>query len=63
MTTITIQVPDEETKLFKELTKRLNWKVIATSNIPNKETIKAMDELKEGKGIKVKNVDEFLKLV
>ena len=63
MTTITIQIPEGETRLFKELTKKLNWKVLSVNNIPNEETIKAMNELKNGKGIIVKSLDEFLKLV
>lgn len=63
MTTITVELPEEETKLFKEFLKKLNGKVISVNKTPNKETIKAMNELKAGKGISVKNVDELLKLV
>ena len=59
MRTITVQIPEDETKLFKELTKKLNWKVVSTSNIPNKETIEAIEEVKAGKGIKFKDVDEL----
>lgn len=63
MRAITLEIPDEEINLFNELSKKLNWKVVAEDKMPNKETIKAMKDLKEGKGIKVKNIDEFLKLV
>lgn len=63
MATLTVHVPDEEMQLFKGLLKKLNGKVISENKVPNKETIKAMNELKAGKGIKVKNIDELLKLV
>ncbi len=63
MTTLTIELPEEEISLFKDLLKKLNGKVISVSHVPNKETLKAMNELKEGKGIRVKNVDELLKLI
>ena len=63
MTTFTVQIPEDEILLFKGILKKLNGKVISADKFPNKETIKAMNELKADKGIKVKNVDAFLKLV
>lgn len=63
MTTLTVQVPEEEIQLFKGFLKKLNGKVISVDKAPNKETIKAMTELKTGKGNKVKNIDELLKLI
>ncbi len=63
MTTLTVEVPEEEIGLFKGFLKKLNGKIISVNKAPNKETIKAMNELKEGKGIRVKNVDEFLEMV
>lgn len=63
MTTLTVQVPEEEIQLFKGFLKKLNGKVISVDKVPNKETIKAMTELKTGKGNKVKNIDELLKMI
>ena len=63
MKTITVQLPDEETKLFKQLLKKFNAKIISQSSKPNRETIKAMEELKAGKGVKFESVDELFKSV
>lgn len=63
MTTITVQLPEEEATLLKQLLKKFKAKIISEIPTPNKATIAAMKELKEGKGIKVSSVDELLKLV
>ncbi len=63
MKTITVQLPDEETKLFKQLLKKFNAKIISQSSKPNRETIEAMEELKAGKGVKFESVDELFKSV
>lgn len=43
MTTITIQIPQEETKLFKAITKKFNTKVI------NEETNEFVQKIKKAK--------------
>lgn len=63
MKTITVQIPDEETKLFKLLLKKFNAKIISQSSKPNNDTIEAMQELKAGKGVKFSSVDELFKSV
>lgn len=63
MKTITVQLPEEETKLFKLLLKKLNGKIVSQSRTPNKETIEAMRELKDGKGVKFRSVEELFKSV
>ena len=61
MQTLEIKVPDNKTRLIKGLLKELGVtvKVKKEDNIPNADTIAAMDELKAGKGKKFKNVDEL----
>ncbi|HAL83153.1 MAG TPA: hypothetical protein DCO83_13755 [Mucilaginibacter sp.] len=60
MQTLEINVPDNKTRLVKEFLKELGVTVkVKKKNIPNAETIAAMDELKAGKGKKFKNVDEL----
>lgn len=50
METLTIQIPEEELKLFKELIKKFNAKLVPTQIIaeakPNRDTIAAMNEIK-----------------
>lgn len=43
MTTITIQIPQEETKLFKAILKKFNAKVV------NEETDEFIQKIKQGK--------------
>lgn len=56
MTTLTIHIPDSKADFIKKLLKELDVKVEtqkATKKVertPNAETIKAMEELKAGKG-------------
>jgi hypothetical protein len=61
MQTLEIKVPDNKTRLVKEFLKELGVtvKVKKENNIPNADTIAAMDELKAGKGKKFKNVEEL----
>ena len=63
MITITVELPEEETSFFKEFLSKIHGKIISGDRVPNKETVKAMKELKNGKGNRVGSVDEFLKLV
>ena len=59
MQTLEIKVPDSKTRLVKEFLKELGVtiKVKKEKNTPNADTIAAMNELKEGKGKKFKNVE------
>jgi hypothetical protein len=61
MQTLEIKVPDNKTRLVKEFLKELgvNIKVKKDKNIPNADTIAAMDELNAGKGKKFKNVEDL----
>jgi hypothetical protein len=61
MQTLEIKVPDNKTRQVKEFLKELGVpvKVKKEKNIPNADTIAAMDELKAGKGTKFKNVAEL----
>lgn len=61
MQTLEINVPDNKTRLVKEFLKELGVtvKVKKEINIPNPDTIAAMDELKAGKGKQFKNVEDL----
>ena len=61
MQTLEIRVPANKTQQVKKVLKELGVtvKVKNEKNIPNADTIAAMDELKAGKGKKFKNVDEL----
>ena len=61
MQTLEIQVPENKSRLVKELLKELGVriKIKKGNNIPNSETIAAMEELKAGKAIKFKNTTEL----
>ncbi len=61
MQTLTIKVPDNKAALVKELLIALGVtiKVKEKTDTPNADTISAMDELKAGKGIKFKSVNEL----
>ncbi len=61
MQTLEIKVPENKTRQVKEFLKELGVtvKVKKEKNIPNADTIAAMDELKAGKGKKFKNVEEL----
>jgi len=60
MKTLEINVPDEKTPFIKTLLKELGVAVKVKkepTKTPNKETIAAMKELKEGKGKRFESVD------
>jgi len=60
MQTLEIKVPDNKTRLVKEVLKEFGVTVkVKKGNMPNTDTIAAMDELKAGKGKKFKNVEEL----
>ncbi|MFS2189446.1 hypothetical protein ACCC92_22410 [Mucilaginibacter sp. Mucisp84] len=65
MQTLEIIVPDNNTRLVKDILKELGVtiKVKKENKTPNAETIAAMDELKAGKGKKFKRVDELFKSI
>jgi hypothetical protein len=63
MITLTIELPEEETPFFKEFLSKIHGKIISEDRVPNKETIRAMKELKSGKGVKFNNVDELFKSI
>lgn len=65
MQTLEIIVPDNKTRLVKDILKKLGVtiKVKKENKTPNAETIAAMDELKAGKGKKFKSVDELFKSI
>jgi hypothetical protein len=61
MQTLEIKVPDNKTRLIKELLKEMGVivKVKKEKDVPNAETRAAMDELKAGKGKKFKSVEDL----
>ncbi|WP_257666699.1 hypothetical protein [Parapedobacter tibetensis] len=61
MQTLEIKVPDDKTPLIKALLKELGItvKVKKENDTPNKETLAAMKELKEGKGKKFDDVESL----
>ncbi|MBD1421774.1 hypothetical protein [Sphingobacterium chuzhouense] len=60
MQTLEIKVPEEKAPLIKALLKELGITVkTKKQKEPNKETIAAMKELKEGKGKQFENVEEL----
>ena len=61
MQTLEIQVPDNKTRIIKELLEELGVtvKFKKAELTPNEDTIEAMQEFKAGKGVKFKNVDEL----
>lgn len=63
MITLTIELPEEESSFFKEFLTKIHGKIISEDRVPNEETIIAMKELKEGKGLKFNSVDELFKSI
>lgn len=63
MITLPIELPAEETSIFKEFLIKINGKIISEDMVPNKETIKAMEALKSGKGVRVGSVDELFESI
>lgn len=64
METLTIEVPDKEAKIFKEILKKFKVKIIKTevTRTPNALTIKTIKDAHNGKGIgePIKNVRSFI---
>ena len=48
---------------FKKEKSAIRGKISSEVMFPNKETIRAMKELKEGKGVKFNSVDELFKSI
>ena len=61
MQTLEIKVPESKARLVKEFLKDLGVtvKVKNEDDIPNADTLQAMEELKEGKGIRFKSVEDL----
>ena len=64
METLTIEIPDKEVKIFKEILKKFNVKIVKTegANIPNALTAKTIKDARNGKGVgePIKNVRSFI---
>jgi hypothetical protein len=64
METLTIEVPEKEARIFKEILKKFNVKIIKTeaTQTPNALTVKTIKAAHEGKGINepIKNVRAFI---
>ena len=63
MITITVELPEEETSFFKEFLSKIHGKIISEDRVPNKETVRAMKEIKKGKGVKFNSVDELFESI
>ena len=64
MTTLTIQIPDENRDLFEKLAKRLNVKIIKVVEEdpqPNAVTKRAIADARSGKTKNIENLDLFFK--
>jgi hypothetical protein len=61
MVTLTIEIPDKEVKVFKEILKKFNVKIVKTQT-PNALTIKTIEDAHKGKGLgrPIKNVRSFI---
>lgn len=59
MEILTVQLPEKEIKLFKQLLKKFNATIVSQTSIPNADTIEAMNEVKSGKGVKFSSVEEL----
>ena len=66
MTTLTIQIPDQDRDLFEKLAKRLNVKIIKVVEEdagPNSVTKRAIADARSGKIKKIENLDSFFKSI
>jgi len=64
MTTLTIQIPDNDRDLFEKLAKRLNVKIIKVveeDTQPNAVTKRAIADARSGKTKKIEDLDLFFK--
>jgi hypothetical protein len=61
MQTLEIIVPDNKAQQVRDFLREagIAVKVKKANNVPNADTVAAMDELKAGKGKKFKNVEEL----
>lgn len=59
MQTLVIKVPEEKASFILTLLKELGISVKEGEHSPNKETLAAMKELKEGKGKKFDSVESL----
>jgi len=64
METLTIEIPDKEAKIFKEILKKFNVKIVKTEvkELPNALTVKTIKAANNGKGVgePIKNVRSFI---
>jgi hypothetical protein len=63
METLTIEIPEKEVKVFKEILKKFKVKIIKTEvSTPNALTVKTIKDAHNGKGIDkpIKNVRAFI---
>ena len=64
METLTIEIPDKEAKIFKEISKKFNVKIVKTkvTELPNALTVKTIKAAHNGKDIgkPIKNVRSFI---
>lgn len=64
METLTIEIPDKEVKVFKEILKKFNVKIVKTNvnKTPNALTTKTIEAAHGGKDIgdPIKNVRSFI---
>jgi hypothetical protein len=64
METLTIEIPDKEAKVFKEILKKFNVKIVKTevTKTPNALTIKTIKDAHEGKdvGEPIKDIRSYI---
>ncbi len=64
METLTIEIPDKEVKLLKEVLKKFKVKIVktGTGEVTNALTLKTIEEAHKGKGIDkpIKNIRSFI---
>jgi len=67
ITILTIEIPDKETKIVKEILKKFKVKIVKTEKAhkPNALTIKTIKEAQNGFGIEgpIENVRTFIDLL
>ena len=64
METLTIEIPDKEVKVLREILKKFKVKIVKTeeTRTPNALTVKTIKDARNGKGIDkpIENVREFI---
>jgi len=60
MTTVVIDTKSKEAKQMVELLKSTKYAKIIDNKVPNKETIKAMEDIQNGKLKSYNSVDEMM---